>query len=69
MTFKNTVTPVCGSGVISELKFVGIKPEVLPSPKWKLDWCGNPFEYNDMKVCTQNHLDIKRLKRDWTYEC
>lgn len=70
MRFDNSYKVECGAGKISELKFIGIKPETLPKKSpWEEDFCGRHEDYNDINHCTLNHLQVDNAKFEWDKVC
>jgi hypothetical protein len=69
MIIENTYGASCGAGSISELKFVGIKPDGKVDMPWPADYCGHLDAWNDINTCSINHIDLKAAKAHWATIC
>jgi len=69
MRIENFYKAECGAGGMSELKYLGIKPDGDEAMPWPADYCGHLEAWNDINTCSVNHVDFEAAKAKWATDC
>jgi hypothetical protein len=69
MRYEGNYKVECGAGALSELKYLGLKPDANPAPKWPSDFCGPLDAWHDIKTCSLDHIDFEGARSHWNKIC
>jgi hypothetical protein len=58
----------CPKGKLSPIMEFGLMPKIEDHP-YRMDFCGNEENYEEIKNCTEEILDKERLKKTYDTDC